>query len=61
MALIKLFDETSELEVTIFPRLYEKVYQLLVKNNIVVVVGKFESNDERDSFSADDLYLLEGE
>ena len=61
MAFIKLFDETSELEVTVFPKLYESVYQLLVKNNIVVVEGRFESNEERDSFSADNLYLLEGE
>ena len=61
MAFIKIFDETSELEVTIFPKLYEKVYKLLKKNNIIVVEGKFESNDEKDSFAADNLYLLEGE
>ena len=61
MAFIKIFDETSELEVTIFPKLYETVYQLLVKNNIVVIEGRFESSEERDSFSADNLYLLEGE
>ena len=62
MAFIKIFDETSELEVTVFPKLYEKVYQLLTKNNIIVVEGKFETNDEeKESFAADNLYLLEGE
>ena len=61
MAFIKIFDETSELEVIIFPKLYENVYQLLIKNNIIVVEGKFELDEEKDTFAADNLYLLEGE
>lgn len=59
MAFIKIFDEFSEIEVTIFPRLFKDVYTLLVKNNIVVVAGHYERKEEKESFIADSLSLLE--
>lgn len=59
MAFIKLFDEYGEIEVTIFPRLFKDKYTLLIKNNIVVISGHYEKKDEKESFVAESLSLLE--
>ena len=59
MAYIKLFDETGEIEVTIFPRVYQESYQFLEKNKFILVKGKIESDDEDKSMIADSVELLE--
>ena len=59
MAFIKIFDESDELEVTIFPRVYENSFAILNKNNIVLVKGRYEKKDEKESFIADEIKLLE--
>ena len=61
MAFIKLFDEFGEIEVTIFPRLFKDTFTLLIKNNIIVVNGHYEIKDEKQSFVAESLSLLEEE
>lgn len=58
MAFVKLFDETGELEATIFPNLYKDTLQLLEKNNILLIEGRFEKNKESTTFVADKVSLL---
>ena len=59
MAYIKLFDETGEIEVTVFPRVYQECYQFLEKNKFVLIKGKIESDSEDKSMIADSIELLE--
>ena len=61
MAFIKIFDEYGEMEITVFPRLFTTTYTLLIKNNIILVNGRYEINEEKQSFIADSISLLEGE
>ncbi len=57
MAVIRIYDETGEIEVTIFPKVYDLAKGYLVKNSIVIVVGRFDK-DNGDSFIADSLERL---
>ena len=59
MAFVKIFDESDEMEVTVFPRIYENVFQLLNKNEIVLIKGHYEHRDEKESFIADEIKKLE--
>lgn len=59
MAFVKIYDETSDLEITVFPRLYENVNSLLEKNKILIVKGKFDQREDEQSFMADEITLLE--
>ena len=59
MAFVKMYDESEEMEMTIFPTLYKDVMFMMEKNNIVIVKGHFEKNKEDRSFIAEDIKLLE--
>ena len=59
MAFVKIFDESDELELTVFARVYEASFNLLTKNNIVLVKGRYEHNKDKESFVADEITLLE--
>ncbi len=59
MAFIKIFDEFGELEITIFPNIYENVIPLLEKNNIILVKGHFDYRQEEATFLADEVTPLE--
>ena len=59
MAFIKLFDESGELEVTVFPKVYEETFNILSKNQIVLINGRYEHNNDKESFVADQIKLLE--
>ena len=59
MAFIKIFDQTDEMEVTLFPKVYENCFQLLNKNEIVLINGHYEKKDEKESFIGDSLTKLE--
>ena len=59
MAYIKIYDLTSELEVTVFPSVFDKRNSILSKNNIVVVEGRYSGKGIEISFVADDVTLLE--
>lgn len=59
MAFVKIFDESGELEVTVFAKTYETTFNLLVKNNIILVKGRYDHDRDDDSFVADEISLLE--
>lgn len=60
MAFIKVFDETSEIEITIFPRTYSECFSFLETNKFVLITGKVEGDDEDElSILADSVTLLE--
>jgi DNA polymerase-3 subunit alpha len=59
MAFIKIFDQSAEIEVTIFPTVYEKTATILDKNNIVVISGHLEEKDGEVNFIANDIEKLE--
>ncbi len=59
MAFVKLFDEVGEMEVIVFSRVYEKVFSILEKNKILLVRGRYEEKDEKETFIADSVSLLE--
>lgn len=59
MAFVKLIDETGEIEVTIFPKTFTECYSILLKNNIIMVKGRYDHNEEKESFVADEIKLLE--
>ena len=59
MAFVKLFDELDEIEVTVFSRIYEQVFSLLEKNNILLVKGRYDRKQDKESFVADEISLLE--
>ena len=59
MAFIKIFDETGEMEITIFPNLYSEVMSLIQKNAIIVVEGKKDIRNDEINFLAYKINLLE--
>ena len=59
MAFIKLFDEYGEIEITVFPKLYVNSYRDLVKNKILLIRGRYDKKDEKESFIAEAISLLE--
>ena len=59
MAFIKIFDETGEMEVTVFSRVYVDCYSFTEKNKFVLIKGKVETDDEDISMIADSVELLE--
>jgi len=60
MAFIKLFDETSEIEVTIFSDLFTNTMKYLDPNTIVLVTGSNRISRGEKSFIAQNIELLEG-
>ena len=59
MSFLKIFDETGELEITIFPELYQEHLHLFEKNNLVIFEGKLEYRNDAVSFIADNVSTLE--
>jgi len=59
MAFLTIYDQEKEMDVTIFPKLYLNVIDLLKKNNILIIEGKLETSRGETSFNADSLRLLE--
>lgn len=59
MAFINIFDEYGEMEVVVFPRTFEESFNLLVKNKILLINGRFEIQEEKESFIAESIRLLE--
>lgn len=58
MAVVKIYDQTGDLSITIFPRVFDVVKGYLVKNAIVVITGRFEQREE-ETFFADNIEVLE--
>lgn len=59
MAFIKVFDEEGEIEVVVFAKIYEKVFSILEKNNILLISGRYDQKEDKDSFIANEITLLE--
>ena len=59
MAFVKVYDETDEIEATVFPRLYERVSEILNRNTIVLLTGHCEEREEEIVFALDKLERLE--
>ena len=59
MAIVKIYDQTGDLDVMIFPKTYDIVKGNLVKNIIVIITGKFDNKREEESFIADNIEKLE--
>ena len=59
MAFIKLFDETGEMEIIIFPDTYSEVMQITEKNNIVLIEGRKEIRNSEANYLASSIKLLE--
>ena len=59
MAFVTLFDELDSIEITVFSRVYEQCFSLIEKNNILLVKGRYEHKQEKESFIADEVSLLE--
>ena len=59
MAFVKIFDESGEMELTVFAKVYEQSFNLLIKNNIILVTGRYDHDREEETFVADSIKLLE--
>ena len=57
MAYVTVYDDTSEMELTVFPEAYAKSISSLKKNNIVVINGYYRSF--RDEFNVTLVTSLE--
>ncbi len=57
MAFASIYDDTGELEITIFPTTYEKCFSSLVKNAIVIIKGYYSA--KRNEFNVTSIQKLE--
>ena len=57
MAVIKVFDQSGDLSVTIFPRVYSQAKGYIIKNNILIITGRFDQNED-NQFIADSIETL---
>ena len=55
MAFVNVYDETSEIELTLFPETYAKSMKSLKKNHIVVIDGYLRRNGEFNVNSVADI------
>ena len=61
MAFLKVFDDSGEIEVTVFADAYQQSIGVLKKNNIVVIEGSNRFRDGEMNFIANSIKLLEEE
>lgn len=59
MAYIKIYDSTGEMEITVFPKLFETTNSILDKNKIIVANVKCETTRNDVSYIAQNIELLE--
>ena len=59
MAFLKVFDESNELEVTLFPETYAKYLMTLETNSVFIIKGYYQK--DKQSFIAETITLLEDE
>ncbi|QQG43837.1 MAG: DNA polymerase III subunit alpha [Candidatus Roizmanbacteria bacterium] len=60
MAFFNLFDETGSLEGVLFPRIYQKLKNMIAINNVVLIKGKVNDREGRISILVDNAALLNG-
>ena len=61
MAFVKIFDQTGDMEITIFPTQYSDASSLLEKNSIILVKEKKQVGKEEITYIADEINKLEEE
>ena len=61
MAFIKIFDETDELEFTVFPRTYKECASLIEKNALIIAKVKKQVVQDEETFIAEEIKKLEDE
>ena len=61
MAFIKIFDETDELEFTVFPRTFKECSALLDRNAIIIAKVKKQIGQDEETFIAEEIKKLEDE
>ena len=59
MAVVKVYDQTGDLDVTIFPKVYDITKGYLIKNSIIIITGRFDNQREEEQFIADNIEILE--
>jgi len=59
MAFIKIFDDSGEMEVTLFSDLYSQVIPLIERNKIVIIKGSNKFRNGEYNFIANNVELLE--
>ena len=59
MAFVKIFDDTGEIEVTIFSDLYSKNINIIDTNHLVLVKGNNRTSRGETSFIASEIANLE--
>lgn len=60
MAFVKIEDKSGEIEIIVFPKLYEEIGEKLVQDAVVKVKGKLSAKD-RDGNITDDLKIIADE
>lgn len=61
MAFVKIFDESGDMEITVFPTIYSECNSLLEKNSIIVIKENRQINNDEVSYVADEIKKLEEE
>ena len=59
MCFLKLQDRTSSVEVIVFPRVYAQAKGLLLPDQIVLVTGKLEADDQSLTIIAENIKTIE--
>ncbi len=58
MAFLTVYDDTGDIEVVIFPKIYAEVATVLEKNQLVVISGRFET-EKGENYIADKIKIIE--
>lgn len=60
MAFVKIEDKSGELEIIVFPKIYEEIGERLVQDEVIKVKGKLSAKD-RDGRITDDIKIIADE
>ena len=58
MAILQVQDDTSSIEVVVFPRTYNEYQKLLIKDKAILIYGRFKNESEL-SFISEKITILE--
>lgn len=58
MAFATIYDETGSAEAVIFPKLFQKIKQILIINQVIILKGKISNKDDKLSIIVDNAVKL---